>query len=144
MSNKKKIETKVEQIADGVYRKIFFSKNLLVAIYDYTKGPMDEPTETHSHEYEQITYVAKGQLFVTIGGKRKHLRKGDVFYVHPNIPHSIQILSSNVRLVEAYTPIPEEFQKRLFNDTKNTEYLFITGTYFINNLYINTTDRFHI
>lgn len=112
MEKKRRSEVKIEQVGDGIYRKIFYLKNLLVAIYDYTKGPMDQPTEPHSHDYEQITYVAKGQLFVTIGGRRRHLKKGDVFYVHSNIPHSIQTLSSNVRLVEAYTPIPEEFNIR--------------------------------
>ncbi len=111
MESRKKTETKIEKVGEGVYRKVFYLKNILTVIMDYTEGPMEKPLEYQPKKYEQITYVAKGQLFVTIVEKKKHLKKGSVFYVATNKPYSIQTLSKNVRLVSSYSPIPEEFQK---------------------------------
>ena len=94
-----------------IFKEDFYLKNILTTIMDYTEGPMEKSYDFQANEYEQITYVAKGQLFVTIGEKKRHLRKGSVFYIAANKPYSIQTLSKNVRLVSSYSPIPEEFQK---------------------------------
>ncbi|MBN2613624.1 MAG: cupin domain-containing protein [Bacteroidales bacterium] len=101
-------ETKIEKNDEGVLQKTFYLKNLLVNIRDYDNGPMKKAPEPHAHSYEQISYVAKGQLFVTIGNKKRYLRKGDVFYIPANTPHFIQTLSAHVRIVDSYSPVPED------------------------------------
>jgi quercetin dioxygenase-like cupin family protein len=108
MENPSKNETKVEKVEEGVFRKVYYLNNIMTAILDYTEGPMDKPDPVHTHENEQISYIAKGQLFLIIGDKKKHLKKGDVYYIPSNIPHSIQILSKNVRIVDSYSPIRED------------------------------------
>lgn len=108
MANQKINETEVKKITEGVYRKVFYLKNLMISIVDYTTGPAEKPESLHSHHNEQISYIAKGQIFVIIGDKKKHMKKGDVFYVPANTPHSIQLLSKDVRIVDSYSPVMEE------------------------------------
>ena len=108
MANLKKNETEVKKITEGVYRKVFYLKNLMTSIIDYTIGPAEEPEPLHSHHHEQISYIAKGQIFVIIGDKKKHMKRGDVFYVPTNTPHSIQLLSKDVRFIDSYCPVMEE------------------------------------
>ena len=77
MANPKKNETEVKRITEGVFRKVFYLKNLMMSIVDYTTGPMEKPDPLHSHDHEQISYIAKGQLFVVIGDNRRVL--GTIF-----------------------------------------------------------------
>lgn len=109
MENPSKNETKVEKVAEGVYRKVYYLSKIMTAVVDYTEGPMEKPDPVHAHEHEQISYIAKGQLFIIIGDKKKHLKKGDVFYVPSNTPHTVQILSKNVRIIDSFSPIREDF-----------------------------------
>ncbi len=109
MADPKKNETEVKRITEGVFRKVFYLKNLMMSVVDYSTGPMEKPNPLHSHHQEQISYVAKGQLFVVIGDKKKHMKKGDVFYIAPNTPHAIQLLSKDVRIIDSYCPIVEEY-----------------------------------
>lgn len=109
MENSSKNETKVVKVAEGVYRKVYYLTNIMTVVIDYTEGPMEEPDPVHTHEHEQISYVAKGQLFIIIGDKKKHLKKGDIYYIPSNIPHAVQILSKNVRIVDSFSPIREDF-----------------------------------
>lgn len=108
MANLKTNETEVKKVTEGVYRKVFYLKNLMTSIVDYTTGPVEKPEPLHSHHHEQISYIAKGQIFVIIGDKKKHMKKGDVFYVPSNTPHSIQLLSKDVRIVDSYCPVMDE------------------------------------
>ncbi len=108
MANPKINETEVKKITEGVYRKVFYLKNLMTSIVDYTIGPAEKPEPLHFHHHEQISYIAKGQIFVIIGEKKKHMKKGDVFYIPANTPHSIQLLSKDVRIVDSYSPVMEE------------------------------------
>jgi quercetin dioxygenase-like cupin family protein len=101
-------ETEVKKVTEGVYRKVFYLKNLMTSIVDYTIGPAEKPEPLHSHPQEQISYIAKGQIFVIIGDKKKHMKKGDVFYVPSNTPHSIQLLSKDVRIIDSFSPVMEE------------------------------------
>jgi quercetin dioxygenase-like cupin family protein len=55
--------------------------------------------------------VAEGELIVHIGDEATPLRRGDVFAVPPNVPHTIQLLSKHVRLVDTFTPLRRDFLK---------------------------------
>jgi len=105
----KEISTIPEKVKEGFTRKISHLENLMVVVCDFTNGPMAEPDPPHSHPHEQITYVVEGELFLFLEDMKHRLTNGDVFLVPPNLPHCIQTISRNVRLIDSFSPIREDF-----------------------------------
>jgi quercetin dioxygenase-like cupin family protein len=64
------------------------------------------------HPHEQVSYVAAGELILVMGEEKTRLPAGDLFTVPPNVPHAVQTLSANVRLIDAFNPIREDFLNR--------------------------------
>lgn len=99
----------VTQVNPNVTRKVTHLDDLLVAIVEFNNGPMAEPDPFHSHEHEQISYIAEGECLVLIGDRTMKLGKGDIFAVPSNVPHSVQSLTSNLKLIDSFSPIREDF-----------------------------------
>ncbi|MDF1573222.1 MAG: cupin domain-containing protein [Bacteroidales bacterium] len=97
------------EIASGVFRKIATMEHLMVAVIDFTGGPMKEPDPYHSHEHEQITYVVSGRLKFIIEGEVSELQAGDTITIPSGKSHTIQTLTPEVRLVDSFSPIREDF-----------------------------------
>jgi len=109
MATLKEKEAVIETIGDKRVRYLTNTENLMMVVIDFNDGPTSEPDPPHSHAHEQISYVAAGEVIVFLGGKPTPLGPGDIFTVPPNIPHSVQLLTSHVRLVDTFTPIREDF-----------------------------------
>ena len=90
----------------GVQGRVAHAEHLTVSHWHFDAGA-DLPS--HSHPHEQITYVAEGEIFFCLENEKHHLRAGDLFTVPGNVPHSVQLLSDKVRLVDTFTPIREDF-----------------------------------
>lgn len=102
-------EAEVTKIGLNIERRLSHLDKLLTAIIDFSNGPMDEPDPPHSHPHEQISYVAKGELYVFIGDERSYIKEGDMFIVPSGIPHTIQTLTKEVRLIDSFSPVREDF-----------------------------------
>jgi quercetin dioxygenase-like cupin family protein len=49
-------------------------------------------------------------LFIK-GEEKVRLKTGDMFSTPPDIPHTIQLLTSTARLVDSFYPLREDFLK---------------------------------
>jgi quercetin dioxygenase-like cupin family protein len=105
----KQDETAKETIAEGRTRFLAQTDQLMTAVIDFSDGPTSAPDPPHAHPHEQITYVAEGEIFFCVADEKHHLRAGDLFTVPGNVPHSVQLLTDKVRLVDTFTPIREDF-----------------------------------
>ena len=81
----------------------------MMVIFDFDDGPRTEPDPPHSHPHEQVSYVAEGEIYFFLEDKREHLIPGDMFLVPPDVPHTIQLLTKHVRLVDCFHPLREDF-----------------------------------
>jgi quercetin dioxygenase-like cupin family protein len=107
----KRAYTVPETIAAGRARYLAHTDNLMVVVIDFVDGPSEQPDPPHSHPHQQVTYVAAGDLLFFINDEPFRLETGDLITVPPDAPHTIQLLSSHVRLVDTFTPIREDFLK---------------------------------
>jgi quercetin dioxygenase-like cupin family protein len=107
----KRKTTKPEKLPERYERRITSLKNLMVVVCDFTNGPALQPDPPHSHPHEQITYVADGELFFFLGDEKHHLMQGDVISVPSGVFHCIQTISSDVRLVDSFSPVRQDFLK---------------------------------
>lgn len=102
-------KTEAIKVNENVSRKFAYLDNLMMVIVDFENGPMAEPDPFHSHAAEQTSYVAEGEVLVKIGDKEKRLKAGDIFIVPGGVPHTVQSLSSKLRLIDSFNPIREDF-----------------------------------
>ncbi len=110
MSTVKFDATPYEEVSDHLKRKIIYSNNLMTVLIDFTGGPWDNPEPPHSHPHEQTSYVAKGEImFFCEGEDATHLKEGDMFAVPSGLKHTIQLLTKDVRLIDSFTPVREDF-----------------------------------
>ena len=105
-------EVTPEVIAQGRTRYLAHLSNLMMVVIDFHDGPTAQPDPPHSHPHEQISYVVFGEINFVLGNEVTRLGPGDIFTVPPNAPHSIQLLTENVRLVDTFSPIREDFLKQ--------------------------------
>jgi len=111
MATVKRSELTPEVIAPRRTRYLTYTKNLMMVVVDFDDGPTSEPDPPHSHPHEQISYVVSGEINLFLDNKMTRLGPGDMFTVPPNLPHSVQLLSSRVRLIDTFTPIRKDFLK---------------------------------
>ncbi len=109
MATLKELEAVKETIGNGRARYLTHTDNLMMVIIDFDDGPTAEPDPPHSHPHEQVSYVAEGEIIFVLDNEKTKLTKGDIFTVPPNIPHTVQLLTKHVRLVDTFTPIRDDF-----------------------------------
>jgi quercetin dioxygenase-like cupin family protein len=107
----KRSEITPDTIAAGRTRYVAYTQNLMVTVGEFADGPTAKPDPLHSHPHEQVSYVAAGELFLFLGDEKVRLKQGDLFTVPSNLPHAVQPLTSNVCIIDSFTPIREEFLK---------------------------------
>jgi unsaturated pyranuronate lyase len=109
MGTIKQGELKPEVIAAGRKRYLAKTDNLMLAVIDFHDGPTTEPDPPHTHPHEQVSYVATGEIIFFLDEEPTRLVPGDIFTVPPNVPHTVQLLTEHVRLIDAFTPLREDF-----------------------------------
>ena len=109
MGNLKQADAVKEQIAEKRTRYHTHTDNLMMVVIDFDDGPTSEPDPPHNHPHEQITYVASGEIIFFLDGQPTRLGPGDMFTVPPDKQHSVQLLTSHVRLIDTFTPLREDF-----------------------------------
>jgi quercetin dioxygenase-like cupin family protein len=112
MGTVKRSETARFIISEGRTRYLGHTDNVMIAVVEFNDGPAPEPDPPHSHPHEQVSYVASGEIIVIIGEEKTRLSEGDLFTVPANVPHTIQTLTKQARLIDAFNPIRKDFLKK--------------------------------
>ncbi len=100
----------VTKVAEGIERRIINTGNLMLVVVDFYDGPTTSPDPFHHHVHEQVSFVAEGELLLFAGDEKPvHLKKGDMFAMKSDLPHTIQRLTKHVRLIDCFTPLREDF-----------------------------------
>ena len=112
MSATRQADAPRDTIAPGRERYLTYTDHLMMTVIDFTDGPSAQPDPPHHHPHEQVTYVAEGELLFFLGDTPHKLSAGDMITVPSNVPHTIQLLSPKVRLVDTFNPIREDFLRK--------------------------------
>jgi quercetin dioxygenase-like cupin family protein len=103
-------EMQSHKVADKVERRLIHTDNLMLVNVEFSDGPTNKPDPFHLHPHEQVSYLADGEVYLFVGDDEKvHLKAGDKFAIPSNIPHTIQRLTSYVRIIDCFTPLREDF-----------------------------------
>ena len=97
-----------ETVDKGVERKILgHDDQVMMVLVRFEKGAVGT---LHHHIHRQISYVDSGSFEVTIDDKKAMLKKGDCFFVAPDLVHGVVALEKGT-LVDVFTPTRMDFLK---------------------------------
>ncbi|MEM7660178.1 MAG: cupin domain-containing protein, partial [Bacteroidota bacterium] len=63
----------------------------------------------HQHPHEQVAYLTKGELELTVGGKTQRLVPGKVAVIPGNTPHSGRAITA-CEVLDVFQPVREDYR----------------------------------
>jgi len=69
----------------------------------------DAQLPRHSHPNEQVSYIAKGILRITVSGKDYDLAEGAVLIIPEGVPHSAIVIEGPVFAIDSFSPKREDY-----------------------------------
>lgn len=102
----KKSELPTKEIVPGITLRSVYLDNNMMTFFDLEPG---SAIPSHKHPHEQISYIAKGSLTMTVGGETRTMREGDIAVVPPNVEHSAQTGDQPTLAIDSWHPIREDY-----------------------------------
>lgn len=97
------------QPLDGIEQKtLVHGDKTLMAEFRLRKGAI---LPLHSHPHEQIGYLVKGQIRLTVGVEVHDVQPGDSWCIPGGVPHCAEIIEESVA-VEVFSPVREDYLPR--------------------------------
>jgi quercetin dioxygenase-like cupin family protein len=102
------VETEIEWEAAGekIQRQVYgYDDKIMLVKAKFEKGGVGT---LHSHPHSQVTYVESGVFEMQIGDEKKIIKKGDGYYVPPEVIHGCVCLEAGL-LIDVFSPLREDF-----------------------------------
>ena len=96
-----------KEIAPGVHIRTFWGREMLLSIADLAVNAV---VPTHRHPHEQAGAVISGEFELTIGGKTRWLKPGDIYIVPGGVEHGGRTGDAPARILDIFSPVREEYQ----------------------------------
>ncbi len=74
-----------------------------VGLFTY---PANTQAKEHAHPNEQVMVVLKGRGKWKIGDEEKILGPGELVYMKPGVPHSLQALDEELQIINCKSVVP--------------------------------------
>jgi len=95
-----------QDLGGGLRRKVLsYDDNMMMVKVAFETGGVGA---LHSHFHTQMSYVDSGVFEIVIGDQTQILRKGDGYYIPPDVIHGALCLEEGV-LIDIFTPLREDF-----------------------------------
>jgi quercetin dioxygenase-like cupin family protein len=95
-----------ETAGEKIQRQVFgYDDKIMLVKAKFEKGGVGT---LHQHPHSQVTYVESGVFEMQIGDEKKIIKKGDGYYVPPNVIHGCVCLEAGL-LIDVFSPLREDF-----------------------------------
>lgn len=102
------VETEIEWEAAGekIQRQVYgYDDKIMLVKAKFEKGGVGT---LHKHPHSQVTYVESGVFEMQIGDEKRIIKKGDGYYVPPEVIHGCVCLEAGL-LIDVFSPLREDF-----------------------------------
>lgn len=99
--------TPVNMLPGLIRRTLATSQALMICEFTFEPG-VTIPLHTHPHE--QVGYVVKGRVEMTIAGHTETLTAGDSYCAPSNVPHCALTLEPTI-IIDTFNPPREDYLK---------------------------------
>lgn len=99
-------ELQAKQIVPGIAGRYLHGDGQTIGYVEIEKGSI---LPEHQHVHEQITFIIKGSLEMTIGGVVYNLTEGFAHVIPGNTPHSA-IAHEDCIAIDVFNPVREDYR----------------------------------
>jgi quercetin dioxygenase-like cupin family protein len=96
------------KIWDGAIARAVHGERLTVAFVDL--GANIKVPE-HQHDNEQLGFVLRGKVTMTVGGEERELGVGDTYSIPSNVRHAAATGAEGATVVDVFAPIRTDWEK---------------------------------
>jgi quercetin dioxygenase-like cupin family protein len=95
----------VEMLPGVVRRTLSCGERMLLCEITLAKGSV---VPEHSHEHEQVGYVARGRLLFRIADEEREVAAGDGYLIPGNVSHAVTALEESIA-IDIFSPVREDY-----------------------------------
>jgi quercetin dioxygenase-like cupin family protein len=101
------IESTPVKVLPGVLRRTLITTDKLMVCEFKLNKAAEVPI--HSHPHEQVGYVVKGNVRMTINNIEYELTTGDSYAAPPNVSHGASIIDDSI-IIDTFSPPREDYK----------------------------------
>ena len=102
----KKEELPSKEMLPGITLRSVYLENCMMTFFDLESG---SKISSHKHPHEQITYLVKGSLKMTLAGETRLMKEGDIAVVPADVEHEAEVGDGPAFAVDAWYPIRRDY-----------------------------------
>ena len=95
-------------IRAGMTARVVNGERITMAVIDLEPNSV---AEEHHHENEQLGFVIKGSLAMTIAGERRELHAGETYAIPSDVPHDAVAGQDGATVLDVFTPVRADWEK---------------------------------
>ena len=96
------------RIWDGVLARPLNGERVTVGFVDIDPNVL---VPEHRHENEQVGFVQRGSVTMTIAGESRELSVGGTYTIPSNVPHSAKAGAGGASVVDVFAPVRADWDK---------------------------------
>lgn len=97
------------RIWDGVVARALHADRLTIGFVDIDPGVL---VPEHQHGNEQVGFVQRGSVTMTIAGQSRELGVGETYSIAGGVPHSAKAGADGVSVVDVFAPVREDWKNK--------------------------------
>jgi len=98
---------KPSKIWDGVLARAVHAERVTIGFVDIDPGVL---VPEHRHDNEQVGFVQRGSVTMTVAGQARELRVGETYSIAGGVPHSAKAGADGVSVVDVFAPVREDWK----------------------------------
>jgi len=100
-------QLKPARVWEGVLARAVHADRVTIGFVDIDPGAL---VPMHQHENEQVGFVLRGSVTMTVGGQSRELRVGETYQIASQVPHSAKAGRDGVSVVDVFAPVREDWK----------------------------------
>ncbi len=95
-----------KELAPGIRLRAVHLDKLTVTFVELDPGAV---LPEHSHPHDQVSYIARGVLRLTVDGKSHDVGEGQVLTIPGGAPHSGEVIEGPVFAIDSFGPKRDDY-----------------------------------
>jgi quercetin dioxygenase-like cupin family protein len=117
MFTKQNLQGYIQPIAGVEQKTLTYGEKTLLTEFLLKQG---HTLPRHSHPNEQIGYLVKGRIILSIADQVYETVAGDSWCIPGNVEHSAEIIEDSIA-IEVFSPVREDYLPKTISGLQNAE-----------------------
>ncbi|MEA2636673.1 MAG: hypothetical protein QOH92_3440 [Chloroflexota bacterium] len=96
------------RIWEGVVARPLHADRVTIGFVDIDPGVL---VPEHRHDNEQVGFVQRGSVTMTIAGQSRELQVGETYSIAGGVPHSAKAGVGGASVVDVFAPVRQDWKK---------------------------------